>query len=329
MSKFRVTIAAALAAIPLGCASVQLMGYSEGWVTTSDVSYTSTTTTFPSDFGTSYSVTVEGAELIPGFRVTPFEDNGLTFAPNGDGDVVVHVRVREMVEGRPTALETNGAWFPAFDVTVPFQVTMRTNGTELAKSSSTFQDVFTFPQFRGYATREQALASFEATQKLARNAIGLLASTGAQTEARAFANEVAASFAETNEFTIEVPVVRTAGGLDMQAAYDLLANATGPEHVTAALGTYRGFAQKRFHEDGSPNLTTSYGATCGIAACKLMLGDLEGAWKATAIAESFEPNGEEIVALRRVIWERETATGARVLPATVRAQFETPTTIDG
>jgi len=113
--------------------------------------------------------------------------------------------------------------------------------------------------------------------------------------------------------------VRSAAGLDLQPYYTMLANANGPEQIQEALRAYEQLGTDQRKDDGTPNRTANYGVACGIAAAKLLLRDLSGAWQASKLAKQFEPRGEEADKIRYVIYRQEKLTGVRVIPDEDRA----------
>jgi hypothetical protein len=165
------------------------------------------------------------------------------------------------------------------------------------------------------------VAAIDAIRKLAQKGIEERAQKEAAKEAQQTASEVAASLFEERNISMEVPVVRSAAGVDLEECYTVLAEAEEPEDVRRALEMYERQGTDHRNPDGTPNNTANYGVACGIAASKLLLRDLSGAWDAGNLASTFEPTGEEVDQIRYVIYQQEKITGLRVIPEEDRAKI--------
>ncbi len=312
-------VATILASLLAGCTSVQMVGYGDGWVKTSTVSYSfEGPPLLRSMRGQTYYVS--GAQDV---RLSAFEDQGMRAAADQrSAAVTVQLGVGEVTQGAASAGKIGGKWYPAFEVTVPYDVVVAQGRTGLASRTGEYSDLFTFTNFQSFETREEAVGAMDTIRKLGAKGVEEKASADALAEATRSANNLAASLFEERHISMEVPVVRTAAGVDLESAYLLLAEAEFPEEVQNALLTYERMGMSHRNEDGTANNTANYGVACGIAASKLLLRDLHGSWEACQLAARFEPDGREVDDIRRVIWEQEKVTGVRVLPEEDRKEIE-------
>jgi hypothetical protein len=136
------------------------------------------------------------------------------------------------------------------------------------------------------------------------------------------AGEAATGLFEPRQLALEVPVVRSAAGVDLESCYALLTDPTDTTRLRQALTAYEDAGTDQRKLDGSPNKTANYGVACGMAAAKLLLGDGAGAWAATQLADQFEANGQEADAIRLTIYRQEKATGVAVIPAADRERIQ-------
>ncbi|MCA8952265.1 MAG: hypothetical protein KDE27_22330 [Planctomycetes bacterium] len=315
MKSLKFTLVAAVVATTFGCVSTSSVGYTDGWVTTSPVSYRfSGPPLFQDMTGRTYHV--EGTSG----RVAVFDRNGMQ-ATSGDADVIVRVGLGEVQYSEPGAMQLGKYFYPAFTVTVPYQISIHRDGAQVAAGQNTYDNALTFKEGQRFESREQAVAAIDAIRKLAQKGIDERARKAAAAEAAKNADTVAAQLFEDRNFALEVPVVRSAAGLDLQPCYEMLVAAQGPEQVQQALSAYEQLGTDHRKEDGTPNVTANYGVACGIAACKLMLRDLRGAWDASKAAREFEPRGEEAERICSVIYQQEKVTGQNVIPEADRAEI--------
>lgn len=307
---------ALLLACLASCQSTSVVGYEDGWVKSSTVTYAFDGPPLLDQVGGgTYHFTIEEADGETTAAIPTFEEKGMNAAPTHGADVQVEVELGSVTKGEPGAMKLGDKWYPGFEISVPYEVTMQqADGSTLTTSTGRYSDVLTFRQFPGFETRDEAVGVLGTVQRLAGDGIDEQAESGAAEEAVRYTDQLAASLFEEQSFSLDVPVVRNAAGLDMEAAFTLLSEADDPAEVREALRAYQRIGMNQFKDDGTPNDTANYGVACGIAACKLMLRDLGGAWEACALAHRFEPNGDEVNRLREVIYLQEIETGIRVIP---------------
>ena len=307
-----------------GCTSVQMVGYQDGWVKTSTVSYHFQAPPQLQDVrGQTYNVAVRGYESN-GFRIAEFDRQGMHYSGDTSGvNVQIVVELGQVSQGEPGAMKLGGKYYPAFEVTVPYKIAFKSrDGSTLSAFSNTHSDHLTFDEFPGFETREQAVGVLDSVRKHSTESVETEAYSGAYSDANKKANSSARSLFKVRDISMEVPVVRAAAGLDLESAYTTLAEAEGPDEVQTALSTYQSLGTQQRNEDGTVNNTANYGVACGIAACKLMLRDLSGAWEACKMATGFEPEGNEAEEIQSVIYQQEEITGVRVIPEEDRAEID-------
>ena len=301
------------------CETTRSVGYSDGWVTSSPVAYSFAAPPQLTDTkGRSYRTSVDGA-TTPG-ELSSFAKQGMK-ATNGTADVEVAITLGDLAQGDPGAVEVGKSYYPAFTVSVPYRIVFAQQGRQLGQSGGTYENMLTFKNGQRFESREQAVAAIDLIRKLGQKGIEQKARAAAADEAKQRANEAAARLFEPRDVSLEVPVVRSAAGLDLQQPYEMLRDAKSPDQVEQALASYEQLGTQHTKADGSPNRTANYGVACGIAACKLMLRDLRGAWDASKAANEFEPEGEEVDKIRLVIYQQEKTTGVRVIPDEDRAKI--------
>jgi len=322
-----------LAGLHAACASVQMVGYGDGTVKTSTVSYSFVGPPLLADArGKSYDVVLRGVESGSGpFDVQAFEKHGMTrHSGSRRADVRVEVSLGSVQQGEPGAMKLGDEWYPAFQVSVPYDVTVAdAGGAALAQRRETHTSTLTFRELQGFDSREQAVGAIDTIRKLAAKGVEKKGREGALADATRSTNELAASLFQKRNISMDVPVVRSAAGVDLEAAYELVASAENPDQVQQALETYERTGTQHVKADGSPNDTAGYGVACGIAACRLLLRDLGGAWEASKLASGFEPDGREVQEIQRVIYEQERITGERVIPEEDRKRIDSAQNLAG
>jgi hypothetical protein len=314
-----ITTGVVLAALlTTGCVSTKSVGYADGVVTTSPVTLQCTARpALEQANGATYRVTGNtGATSIP-----TLDKRGMK-ASSGTTDVEVRVALGEVKQGEAGAMKQGAGWLPAFTVTVPYTIVLQHRGEQVGTRNGTYENMLTFQGGQTFPTREQAIAAIDAIRKLSEKGLTKRARDEASTEAMRAAGEVATTLFEPRQIALEVPVVKSAAGVDLQTCYTLLKDPTDTTKVRQALETYEQAGTDQHKPDGSPNNTANYGVACGIAAAKLLLGDGSGAWAATQLAKQFEASGQEADAIQLTIYRQEKATGVAVIPAADRERIQ-------
>ena len=303
----------------LSCASQSSVGYGDGVVTTSPVAYSFAAPPVLTQMkGTTYRVDVDGKAAAG--RIASFDRSGMRVTSQRP-TVQVSVRIGKVSQGKPGAMKLGKGYVPAFTVKVPYEVTISRGARQLSAQRGNYENMLTFKGGKAFPKREQAIAAIDAIRKLAKKGIETRARKGATNEAIKSANGQAKSLMQARNISLEVPVVRSAAGLDLEQQYKMLSEARNPEQVQEALAAYERVGLAHRKEDGAANNTANYGVACGIAAAKLFLQDLSGAWAASKQASQFEPRGEEVQAIQRVIYRQEKTTGIAVIPEADRKRI--------
>ncbi|HEU4417911.1 MAG TPA: hypothetical protein VFT55_03175 [Planctomycetota bacterium] len=301
-----------------GCVSTKSVGYADGVVTTSPVTLRCTALpVLQQAQGATYRVTGDAGST----SIAALDQRGMR-ASTGTTDVEIRVALGAMKQGDAGAMKSGSGWLPAFTVTVPYSIVLQHRGEQVGTRNGTYENMLTFQGGQTFPTREQAVAAIDAVRKLAEKGLTKRAHDEAAKEAMRAAGEAAAGLFEPRQIQLEVPVVRSAAGVDLQACYTLLTDPTDAAKVREGLTAYEDAGTDQRKPDGSPNKTASYGVACGIAAARLLLGDGAGAWAATQLADQFEANGQEADAIRLTIYRQEKATGVAVIPAADRERIQ-------
>lgn len=319
MKSLTTLLLAAAATMTLGCVSSSAVGYTDGWVKTSPVSYSfSGPPVFDDMKGRTYRVENGGKATTD--HVPVFDQHGMQ-ATAGQADVRVRIELQDARHGKPGAVKLGKHWYPSFTVTVPYVTSVSRGGRQLTSQNDIYQNILTFKGQYRFESRSKAVEALDAIRKLGQKGIDEKARNSAMAEATKGVSAIAAGLFKDRSFNLNVPVVRSAAGLDLEQCYTMLAEAKGPDDVKQALAAYEQFGTDQRKPDGTPNRTANYGVACGIAASKLMLRDLRGAWDVSKVAAEFEPSGQEANEIRYVIYQQEKITGQKVIPEEDRAKI--------
>ncbi|HZN37674.1 MAG TPA: hypothetical protein VFD82_02665 [Planctomycetota bacterium] len=312
------TVLVLAAFLTTGCVSTKSVGYSDGVVTTSPVTLHCTALpVLQQAQGSTYRVTGDtGSTSIP-----TLDKRGMR-ASSGNTDVEVRVSLGAVKQGEAGAMKQGSGWLPAFTVTVPYTIVFQHHGEQVGTRNGTYENMLTFQGGQTFPTRDQAVAAIDAIRKLGEKGLTKRARDEASTEAMRAAGEAATTLFEPRQVALEIPVVRSAAGVEFESCHALLRDQTDAAKLRQALETYELAGTDHRKPDGSPNKTANYGVACGIAAARLMLGDGAGAWAATQQADQFEPNGQEADAIRLTIYRQEKATGVAVIPSADRERMQ-------
>ncbi len=314
----RLALFLSLCALTASCTSTQMVGYADGTVKSSTLTHRFEAPPLLTPGSGSYAVHVEGAQASADVR--SLSKNGMRrVAPGAGPDVSVTLALGEVRQGEAGAMKLGQKWYPAFEVSVPYEVSIRgADGSSLGADEDRHSEHLTFRGVPGFATREEAVGAIEAVRQLAMKGVEEKARINAVGDAAKKADKLAASLFRQREIAMDVPVVRAAAGVDMEEAYTLLSEG---QHA-AALERYEASGQQHMTPEGQANGTANYGVACGVAACKLLMGDGAGPWQWCSVALGFEPEGGEAQELRRIIYQEECASGERVIPADERAEID-------
>ncbi|MGE3174067.1 MAG: hypothetical protein AB7O97_15680 [Planctomycetota bacterium] len=300
------------------CVSTTSVGYGDGTVTSSPVTLQfQAPPALQSPQGVTYRVT--GDAGTPNLRT--LDRQGMQRMAQ-QADVEVQITMGEPQQGEAGAMKVSGGYVPAFTMTVPFGVTIAHRGEQVATQRDSYQSMLTFKGGQTFPTEKEAIAAIDAIRTLAEKGLQKRAREEATTQAVRTADETAAALFQPRDVAFEVPVVRSAAGVDMQPCYELLADPTDTAKVSQAVGAYEQLGTDHRNQDGTPNETAAYGVLCGLAAAQLFAGDPQAAWETLRTADGFEPEGQEADQIRLVIYRQELATGVAVIPAADRQRIQ-------
>ena len=92
-----------------GCASVRSVGYGDGWVKTSNVSYRFVGPPILEDVhGKSYAVTVSGTGDATRVAVSAFDRSGMRSVGGPRADVLVRISLNKVRQDKPGAMQLGG-----------------------------------------------------------------------------------------------------------------------------------------------------------------------------------------------------------------------------
>jgi hypothetical protein len=299
-----------------GCASVTVSHYEDGTVTASPVTFRASAPPLlqAKDVRT-YRVTVTGAPEDRPAEVSAFRYRGLARTEGTEADLLVTLELGTLEHGEPAAVEADERWYPAFAVLLPYTIAIeKPDGTKLGSVAACFASNLTFRNLASFGSREKALSELDHVGKDAGARIEERGRAGAFAAAKDALEKLAAElFAERRAY-VDVPVVRSAAGVDLESAYRLLAGASDADRIRKALAAYEERGMFQLKADGTQNRTGNYGVACGIAAARLMLRDFTGAWQWCKLASSVMPGGKEVAGIERAILMQEQVTGVLVIP---------------
>jgi hypothetical protein len=124
---------------------------------------------------------------------------------------------------------------------------------------------------------------------------------------------------EPRDISVTLPAIRSAGDVDMEAAYTLLSTAEGDDKGKGALDAYTALGVEHKKADGSTDVVGNYGVLCGSASAKVLAGDLAGAWQDTKQAWQAFPSGKEHRLIAKVLKDQEKQAGIEIIP---KEEFE-------
>jgi hypothetical protein len=310
----RPAVAACLLALAVaGCASMTYRGYPDGGLKFSPVKYDYTAQPHLREGeAETYRVATDAA-LAGVTRVAALESRGLSQVERG-GDVVVRLSGGE-VSKEPGSFGLGGSYKPALLVRMPVRIVVEdASGDELVARSFRHEEALGIPGAQSYETRTAA--------KEAMASISGFTAEGAEREVREGAAKkvattmtlVAKDLYEPREVSVTLPAIRSAGDVDMEAAYGLLAEAKSPVQVEDALAAYQALGTDHEKTDGTPDVVANYGVLVGTASAKVLAGDLAGAWSDTKAAWETYPEGQEHGMVARVLVKQQEETGVEFIP---------------
>jgi hypothetical protein len=296
-----------------GCASTTWNSYPGGTVKYSQVKYNYTAKPVLSEpEGKTYSLKTDEA-LGAVTSVPALEKRGVTRA-EGDADVVLVVKSGQ-ISHEPGSFGVGGSYQPALVSTMPIQIKVKDKGGNLILDRSLrHENIGVMKGSKKFESRKEAKAAMTAITDLAKSGAEQSVKNGAAGKVAKNLSLIAKNLFEPREISVTLPAIRSAGDVDMEAAYNLLANAEGDEQVKNALAAYAALGTEHQKADGSEDLVGVYGVLCGSASAKILAGDLAGAWQDTKKAWEIMSAGKEHRLIAKVLRQQEEQAGVEIIP---------------
>ena len=119
---------------------------------------------------------------------------------------------------------------------------------------------------------------------------------------------------DSRRISVTLPAIRSAGDVDMEAAYGMLSKAKSREQAKRAQAAYAALGTEHKKKDGSEDVVGVYGVLCGSASAKVLSGDLSGAWQDTKRAWELMPDGKEHRQIAQVLKQQQDEAGGNIIP---------------
>jgi hypothetical protein len=301
-----------LAAGMIGCASTVWNGYQGGTVKYSEVSYNYTAQPVLKDpAGKTYQLQTDAA--LGAIRsVAVLEKQGVRRVESG-ADVVISVT------SGPITHEPGGAGFkkftPATISTMPIKIEVKDkSGQLIIERELKHQEMLTLQGAKQYDTREEATAAMAVITEFAKSSADSKVRQGAPGTVNKNLALIAKDLFEPRKVSVALPAVRSAGNVDMDSAYKLLAKAKSDEQVKAALAVYAALGVENKKADGTDDVVGNYGVLCGLASARILSGDLAGAWQDAKKACQVFPEGKERMLIVEVLRKQQQQAGVEIIP---------------
>ncbi len=304
---------AAVAALVLsGCASVSYRGYPDGGLEYSNVRYDYTAEPHLKE-GSGKTFEIRADESMAGVTQIPaLENRGLRPVASG-GDLVVQLNGGAVTQ-EPGSFGLGGSYKPALIVRQPVRIAVKRGRDTLVERSFQHEEALGVPGAKSFKTREEAKAAMASLSGFTAPGAQKKAREGAARKAVTTMQLVAKDLFEPRAVSVTLPAIRSAGDVDMEDAYTLLAAAKDESQVASALAAYQGLGTEHTKADGSPDVVANYGVLVGTASAKVLAGDLTGAWSDTKRAWQAYPRGEEHGAVAQVLIKKQEETGVKFIP---------------
>jgi hypothetical protein len=165
-----------------------------------------------------------------------------------------------------------------------------------------------------FKTRKEAKAAMSSITDILKTSADKKVKAGAPRTVNKSLDLLAKDLFEPRDIAVTLPAIRSAGDVDMEAAYTLLANAEGDAQVKSALAAYEALGTEHKKADGTDDVVGVYGVLCGSASAKILNGDLTGAWQDTKLAWETFTTGKEHRLIARVLKQQEEQAGVEIIP---------------
>lgn len=296
-----------------GCASTTYNGYAEGTVKYSQVKYEYTAQPVLADpAGKTYQL-VTDPSLSGLSAVAGLEKRGVKRA-DGGADVVITVRGGKITH-EPGSMGLGGKYKPALISRMPLTITVKDGkGSTIVERKAQHEEYLAVNGAKSFGTRQEAKAAMASVTDMMKKSADKKVQQGAARAARKRLDVLAKNLFEPRDIAVQLPAIRSAGDVDMEAAYTLLADAESSTQVDRALAAYRALGTEHKKADGTDDVIGVYGVLCGVASAKVLGGDLLGAWQDTKKAHDTFPMGKEARIIAQVLHKQQQEAGVEVIP---------------
>lgn len=302
-----------IAAGIIGCASTVWNGYPGGTVKYSEVSYNYTAQPVLKDpAGKTYQLQTDAA--LSAVRSVPaLEKKGVRRAESG-ADVVINVKSGEITH-EPGGFGLGHSYTPALYSTMPITIEVKDKaGRSVLQRELKDEEYLEVKGAQKYKTREEATAAMTEVNAFLKSSADAKVKEGASGTVDKNLGLIARELFEPREVSVSLPAVRSAGKVDMEAAYKLLSKAKGDEQVKAALAAYTAFGVDHKKPDGTNDTVGNYGVLCGMASARILSNDLAGAWQDTKSAWKAFPTGKEHLKIAEILRQQQEQAGVEIIP---------------
>ncbi|MFC1654403.1 hypothetical protein ACFL2F_01250 [Myxococcota bacterium] len=296
-----------------GCASTTWNSYPAGTVKYSQVKYNYTAKPVLSEpQGKTYSLETDEA-LGAVTSVPALEERGVTRADSG-ADVVLVIKSGQ-ISHEPGSFGLGGKYQPALVSTMPINIKVKDKGGNVILDRSLrHENIAVMSGAKKFESRKEAKDAMTAITDLAKSSADANVKKSAAGKVNKNLALIAKDLFEPREISVVLPAIRSAGDVDMEAAYNLLANAEGDAQVKNALSAYAEMGTEHKKADGTEDLVGVYGVLCGLASAKILAGDLAGAWQDTKQAWELMSMGKEHRLIAKVLKQQQEQAGVEIIP---------------
>lgn len=296
-----------------GCASTTWNSYPGGTVKYSQVKYDYTAKPVLSEpEGKTYKL--ETDEALGAITSVPaLEERGVTRADSG-ADVVLVIKSGQ-INHEPGSLGLGGSYQPALVSSMPIQIKVKDKGGNVILDRGLrHENIAVMSGAKKFKSRKEAKAAMTAITDLAKSSADNSVKKSAAGKVNKSLSLIAKDLFEPRDISVTLPAIRSAGDVDMEAAYTLLSEAEGDEQVKNALAAYAALGTEHQKADGSEDLVGVYGVLCGAASAKILAGDLAGAWQDTKKAWEIMSMGKEHRLIAKVLKQQQEQAGVEIIP---------------
>ncbi|MHC4504651.1 MAG: hypothetical protein ACYTFI_15210 [Planctomycetota bacterium] len=296
-----------------GCASTTWNSYPAGTVKYSQVKYNYTAKPVLSEpEGKTYSLETDEA-LSAITSVPALEKRGVTRADSG-ADVVLVIKSGQ-ISHEPGSFGLSGSYQPALVSNMPIQIKVKDKGGNVILDRGLrHENIAVMSGAKKFKSRKEAKAAMTAITDLAKSSADNSVKKGAAGKVNKSLSLIAKDLFEPRDISVTLPAIRSAGDVDMEAAYTLLSEAEGDEQVKNALAAYAALGIEHQKADGSEDVVGIYGVLCGSASAKILAGDLAGAWQDTKQAWEIMSMGKEHRLIAKVLKQQQEQAGVEIIP---------------